>query len=660
MIRFMLQKLLHKKWMVVSLLIGNILLFAIASSNPMYENAALARTLTESFNTYLQQNNENPGMINLQANMAKDKEEGESYGTMADLSQTVCRRLELAQTDNVEAFSTIKSKATSLMEREDNQRSQTLTVMSLSNMEEHIEILTGEPYSDQVGEDGIIDAVVSQRAFVRMNLIVGEVMEFPSTIGVGGDRLRVRITGVFTNKEESDPYWVKNPNSYITECFISPNIFKEVFMKDMNNLTSSLTLNWYVLFDYKKVEPGQVDYLLYGTDRLMSGYSQKNKTTFVEQPNYVQILRDFKVTEKKIATTLLILQVPVLALLCAFIFMISRQMLDLEQNEIALLKSRGSGRWQIITIYFLQSVMLSFISFLVGLPLGNFLCRALGSTNGFLEFIQRRSLHVKLDANVFLYCLLAMLVSIGVMVLPVFRDSKVTIVNYKQSKNKKGLPLWQRAYFDVILLGVSLYGLYSFYDRQEALIAKMVGGASLDPFLFLCSSLFIISMSLVALRIQPLLVRLVFLIGKKGWAPAPFASFLQILRTRGKQSFMMVFLMLTVALGIYNATVARTILSNAEKSIRYANGADIVFQEVWRDNSAYISAMRANPNAEGFSTELVYTEPDSSRFEGLEGVEDMTKVLVRDDVTTSKVKDGTVRVMGVQLVSRQPSADPLL
>ena len=39
MIHFIKQKLLHKKWMVVSLLIGNILLIAIACSNP--ENIVL-------------------------------------------------------------------------------------------------------------------------------------------------------------------------------------------------------------------------------------------------------------------------------------------------------------------------------------------------------------------------------------------------------------------------------------------------------------------------------------------------------------------------------------------------------------------------------------------------------------------------------------------
>lgn len=48
----------------------------------------------------------------------------------------------------------------------------------------------------------------------------------------------------------------------------------------------------------------------------------------------------------------------------------------------------------------------------------------------------------------------------------------------------------------------------------------------------------------------------------------------------------MVFLMVTVALGLFNATAARTIEDNAERNTRYSIGADVVLQEAWRDNQA--------------------------------------------------------------------------
>ena len=45
MFRFVIRKMVSKKWMVLALLIGNILLISITSGNPMYTQAVLQRTL---------------------------------------------------------------------------------------------------------------------------------------------------------------------------------------------------------------------------------------------------------------------------------------------------------------------------------------------------------------------------------------------------------------------------------------------------------------------------------------------------------------------------------------------------------------------------------------------------------------------------------------
>ena len=195
------------------------------------------------------------------------------------------------------------------------------------------------------------------------------------------------------------------------------------------------------------------------------------------------------------------------------------------------------------------------------------------------------------------------------MVLPVFKDANVTIVNVKHRNTGNKHNIFSRVYLDVIFLVISLYGLYSFTARKSELMTSMLEGDSIDPFLFICSSVFIISASLVGLRLQPLLIKIVYYIGRKFWRPAFFASFLQILRTRKKQGFMMVFLMFTVSLGIFNSTVARTILSNSEKGIDYSTGADLVLQQPWEDNSLLMQYYT--------DLELTYTEPDFGVYEGM-------------------------------------------
>ena len=75
----------------------------------------------------------------------------------------------------------------------------------------------------------------------------------------------------------------------------------------------------------------------------------------------------------------------------------------------------------------------------------------------------------------------------------------------------------------------------------------MLSGESLDPIIFLSSSLFILGAGLFSLRLHSLLILVLFKLGKSKWKPASYTSFLQLIRTGGKQAFIMVFLVLTVA-----------------------------------------------------------------------------------------------------------------
>ena len=625
MLRFIKQKLLHKKWMVISLLIGNVLLIAIACSNPMYQGAALQKTLTSKLSNYVQNENDNPGVLTFTANLKGQDGQAEKYEDLRKMAETAAEELDIVQTYLVKQHTSSKTRGYYVGDRKNNAMSKTLRLTSMSELDQHITMMSGELYQDKIADDGCLEAIVSQKSMSKLDLVVGDILELRKFTNGKGESIKVRITGVFSNSKEEDTYWVQSPSDYYMDLFISPDVFEENFL-NLAKQSFVMTTTWYLVFDYNQLTAGQINKLVDDTEDMLEETSGGHNAK-MEEPAYLTVLHEYQTAAKKVTTTLLILQIPVLALLLAFIFMISRQMLDLEQNEIALLKSRGSSKRQIILIYLLQSVILSAMSAVAGLPLGYFLCKALGSTNGFLEFIQRKALHVSLSGSVFLYMLGAMLISIAFMVLPVIRDSNVTIVHVKRNKNRKKKNILQRVYMDVILLLVSLYGLYNFTQRKDILMTQMLEGDSLDPFLFICSSLFIISASLVALRIQPLIIRLVYLIGRKRWKPSFFASFLQILRTKGKQSFMMVFLMLTVALGIFNATVARTILSNSESNIRYDTGATLVLKEKWEDNSMFLTD---NPNLE-----LTYTEPDFSVYESMEGVRHATKVYREEEITTS-------------------------
>ena len=64
MLKIMLQKLWHKKWMILCLLLGAILLIATVVSFPMYRNAAFDRMLEDEFTNHLRDSGEWPARRN--------------------------------------------------------------------------------------------------------------------------------------------------------------------------------------------------------------------------------------------------------------------------------------------------------------------------------------------------------------------------------------------------------------------------------------------------------------------------------------------------------------------------------------------------------------------------------------------------------------------
>jgi len=141
----------------------------------------------------------------------------------------------------------------------------------------------------------------------------------------------------------------------------------------------------------------------------------------------------------------------------------------------------------------------------------------------------------------------------------------------------------------------------------------------LDPLLYFGATFFILGLGLLFLRIHPLFVKLLYLIRKKRLSAASYMSFFGTIRTSSKQQFIMLFMILTVSLGIFYVTIARTILENAENNIMYLTGTDVVLEEKWRDNSARVGS--------GDDVKVEFYEPEYGGYESIEGAENVTQVL---------------------------------
>lgn len=627
MLRYILRKMISKKWLFIALLIGNILLTGIAASNPLYADAVMQRMLTDDMDAYLTKKNAYPGLVSVFFNGSVKKngliKENEALAHAVPADFGVPARME------VRRYFMSPMQNQPLIERDDAKIS-SIGLGALEDVAAHARIVAGRMFDSERRADGTVEVIVSQRALVELNLLMGERREFPKLTDADGQPIVIEVVGVYDVSDVEDPYWVRSPSSYKSECLLDFDLFNRLFVRE--DLPVALSGCWYELLDAEQMSARNAQ-ALYET-ALKYQEMGKNRQYLTVTVAFSDILKNHISQARRVRVTLWVLQAPIYILLAAFVFMVSRQILETEEAEISVLKSRGVSGGQILSMYLLQSCLLALAGTAAGVPLGALITQALGSANAFLEFVSRRALPVRVGRETALYALAAAAVSILAMVLPVRRYAKVSIVAQKQKKARRARPFWQKAFLDVIALGTALYGLYSFNGQKAQLAERILAGEVPDPLLFLCSSLFIIGAGLVAIRLIPLFVSAVFRVFRRLWSPALYASFLKVLRQRANQDFIMIFLVMTIALGVFNAQTARTINDSAEENTRYVTGADVVLREKWESNADQV--------AENPSLNLIYYEPDYGVYQTMEGAASVCKVFTDANVSCS-VPGGTLK-----------------
>ncbi len=607
MFRFMLAKLKHKKWMVLCLLIGNILLIAVSASQSIYKAASFERMFEDEFDRKWEKTGKWPFMLRTTAITALPETAEEKFNESVEIAKDFNLPIKLSRFH----FRIREEVASSTLEREDMD-SIRMSIGIITGMEERIELVAGRMYED-TGDENLIEVIVNQEALKQMDVLLDEVLVLENVQNDNKEPLYVKIVGIFVPVDKNDIYWTDSQADMGRECFMMHDLFLETF-RDREHY--GYELRYDTLFDYENIDSNQAEIIQKRTNKWLN---TKIDSMNMKTPEYLEVLDTFLQKEKKISATLFILQIPCLVLLCAFLFMISEQMLRMEQNEISMLKSRGAKRGQILGLYFMQSTLIAVFGFVIGLPVGMFLCSLLGSAGAFLEFNMNAMLPTQLTSEAIIYGVGAMGISIAMTVLPVVKYSGVSIVNLKQRSQKITKPFWQKCFLDLILLALAGYAYYNFTKTQANVREQVLRGESLDPFLYFGATFFILGLGLLFLRLHPLFIKLLYNIRKKRLSSAAYMSFLSTIRTSSKQQFIMLFMILTVAFGIFYATIARTILQNAENNLTYFTPVDVVMQERWKDNSALVGT--------GEDALVEYYEPDFGGYEMIEGLDGITKVL---------------------------------
>jgi len=654
------RKIMNNKWMISCLLLGFIIVVAMVSSVPIYTDGILQRMLTKDLENFQLTSSTFPGSYRVDLSLSNSNGADEKYNNYFYFKQNIedinIPSLDAEMLDQVHVLNVDNVKIQPVRSNLGSEGINYVKVYGMSDLEKHITLVAGR-LPEPTGEEGVYEILVSEAALQAEELYLNE--EYDLTYILDDiPNFRARIVGVFKASDNADPYWFNRLPFYDDAVFLPFNDFYQFFIEDDHARVLAKAW-WYYALDYHKITIDELSHVANTLNAHNEFYNTyKSFTTF--KMATMNIFSEYDIRAEQLTTTLWIILIPMLLMLCFYIFMVSQLIVRNDENEIAVMRSRGASTFQIFRLYLYEGLILAGIALAVGPPLGFQLCKILGAANGFLEFISRAALPIRMNATPYIYSVVAMCFFLITMLLPAFAASRQSIVDSKRKKsNRKKMPAWKKFGLDFIILGVTAYG-YLQYEKMNSIISATGASGtdlSIDPLLFLLSSMFIIGAGLLCLRVYPLLIRLIFWIGKRFWSPSLYASFINVGRSSGQEQFLMLFIILSIAVGIFNANSARTLNQNAEDRIRYLNGSDIVLDVYWHSNQPISSGGELGGDSSlgvpGIGSEaLYYSEPNFKQFEDLDGVASAAKVLIKDTgvVKIQKLNKsaGNVKVFGIE------------
>lgn len=257
-----------------------------------------------------------------------------------------------------------------------------------------------------------------------------------------------------------------------------------------------------------------------------------------------------------------------------YLVLVATMLVERQAGEIALLKSRGAGLGQIMTVYLVEGSALTVFAVVLGPLLASGVIRLLGPTPPFSDLSQGDLLQVTLTAEAFGMAALGAVLALAALLWPAYRASEASMVHYKQSLARPPKqPLFLRYYLDLVLVGVGAFLFYQLRQRGSLVTENLFGDLSADPLLLVSPALFMLMMALIFLRLFPVIL------GIASWAlrglggATVLLGLWRMVRSPLHYSRLILLLLLATSVGMFAAGFRATLDRSFEDRASYEAGA---------------------------------------------------------------------------------------
>jgi putative ABC transport system permease protein len=429
--------------------------------------------------------------------------------------------------------------------------------------------------------DGLLDVWMHHTLLDEMGITPGETFELRN-LRLGAT-VPIRIAGAWRATVPNDPLWFGNPDKALREkLFVRKRDYQSIVEPLFQTKLGFAA--WTLVLDDSALAPERMHDYADGLDQALKVIAQYVPDAQADSLPTAALNRAID-RETRLTALLFVFSMPLTGFLLYFMALLSTMTVYWQRRETALMVSRGMRVHQLLGVGLVEIAVLVGVSLPLGIVVGAQFARLMGNTKSFLSFTWREPLPVSpktYDASLLIAAVALTLIT---WLRPVLRSARTSIVAHERVRSRTTQkPFWQRFYLDVLLL-IPLSYAYRQLSLQGTLVPRLPGeyvAAEEDPLMLLVPALFVLTISLLAIRLFPYLMRLGDSLGLLARRPPFYLAFRQLTRQSSSYTHPLLLIITALSLGTFMASMAYSLDGWLTDQEYYAIGSDILIKTVIR------------------------------------------------------------------------------
>ncbi|MEM7028608.1 MAG: FtsX-like permease family protein [Chloroflexota bacterium] len=450
----------------------------------------------------------------------------------------------------------------------------------IEDVAEHVNITEGQDIDEEgvsIGENsGQLDVWMPAILAEEMGVTIGETFELDTSRSE--TPFPIRLVGFWQATDSESPFWISNPDQTLSNHLL---VRRSGFLENVDPFlgTQGRSVSWLLVFDELEVLPARARDYATGFERGETVILKYLPDARLTAPSVS--LDKFVDRQTTLTTLLLGFNIPAFGFLLYFLILTSAIIAYWQRRETAIMVSRGMSRGSILYFTFIEELLLFIIGCPLGLLFGVLIARFMGDTVSFLSFVEREPLPISWHGINIPLTLFTLIVVLLARLIPAAGAAKMTVLEQERDVGRQMKPpFWYRTFLDLLLLIPTAYAYRQLADRGTLAVLVQDRPEDLfsDPLLILVPALFILSTSLIVMRIFPLLMRIL----DYAAAITPWPALYLTLRQLGRQGHSyinpLLLVIVSLALGVYTMSMAASLDQWLIDRIYYNSGTDISFE----------------------------------------------------------------------------------